>query len=396
MSERSADFAVLRAGVREMLPFGGMAVVVGVAALELQEALPPGLRTSAWWVVPAISVWGGVAIGGPSPAAALHLMLRPVGRVRLLVLRLLALWSVMFVAAVLLVVASNTLALEIQDGGPSTGWLVAATLFGTAVGAQAGLGGHREPVALGVAVLLLAGYAMPAMLAVEMLELSWTRVLRCAGAWIWPAVGVIVVAALAPVFMAWQRWWPRSGRTIVLRVTSSSVMATVGAIVTMTVPIAATSKTVAHAELLAVIGGNERGVYVAVGTYRFGDEHVEAVVEMDANGMLEEVWDRSVLADDERVQMFVGLQDQGLTAVVVRDGASTFVPLGLQSTNKPVGIGLQPRLLGRWHAQESIVRFFRRTFVVAVAHPMVHAHGRLWAVTQEGELWSTPSPEVNR
>ncbi len=403
MSSGASSCAVLRASMREMLPFAGMAVVVGAAVLAFESRtfeFGRASNTAGLWGVPALGLWGGVAIGGTSPAAALHLMVRPVGRVRLLALRVLALWLVLLPAAGVLLLAG----LGFQSGGPSIGWLAAATLFTTAVGAQAGLGGHREPVALGAAALLLATYVFPLQLGIEAMGLSWGRVQRCVGAWGVIAAGVVVVAAFVPVVVAWRRWWPRRGRAIAARVIAGSVVVTGIAAVAVTVPMVRTAAMLEHAELLGVIGAGKDGVYVVVGTYdTSGDESVDGLVEIDLEGRVRVAWDRRVSLGPERVASVSpdwAIVPGGLRAAMVQDGRSIWIPIGAHLEPRSRFDTLDRRDYDRvWFAERIATRLVARETLTVPndswmrSGPTYFAHGRIWAVSRlTGELWSAALP----
>lgn len=401
MSSGASSRAVLRASVREMLPFAGMAVVVGAAVLAFESRtfeFGRAPNTAGLWGVPALGLWGGVAIGGTSPAAALHLMVRPVGRVRLLALRVLALWLVLLPAAGVLLLAG----LGFQSGGPSIGWLAAATLFSTAVGAQAGLGGHREPVALGAAALLLATYVFPLQLGIEAMGLSWSRVQRCVGAWGVVAAGVVVVAAFVPVVVAWRRWWPRRGRAIAARVFAGSVAVTGIAVVAVTVPMVRTAAMLEHAELLGVIGAGKDGVYVVVGTlHEPGQESVDGMVEIDLEGRVRVAWDRQASLGPERVASISHdwVIPGGLRAAVVQRGRSMWIPIGAQ-LQRPEHFDSRTREYAcLWLSQRIVERNVSRETLVVPSEPWTRsrptnvAHGRIWTVAAStGELWSVPIP----
>ncbi len=373
------DRAVVWAALRELAPMLGLAVVIGGVVLSFEHGRDFGFGRSSRGLigVPLAALWGGVALGGSSPAAALHLMVRPVGRLRLLALRVLALWLVLLVAGFLLLVAGGFF----WSGGPSLAGIVLATVFATGVGAQAGVSTQRETVALGASLLLLAGHLGPVHLAIDAAGLSWDRVMVFAGVELVPAVAIVVIAVFAPVCVAWRRWWPRGGHRIMIRSLGLSLVA--GG---LGVPLGATPVLLAvaqpeHGELLAIVGQDDAGIWVATGTRGpGGDDLVDGVVAIALDGRRTTVWDRRASHADWRVESFE-MEPGDVTRLKVgvsRGGKGDWIVL-----DRPV---VRPRKYRPYPAWRFAGHHLRRSVVVSADLPQWIVVGqcarRVWNPTE--------------
>jgi hypothetical protein len=433
------DAAIVRATLRELGPLllGTLAVGLLVALSSLKDVREMSDSPNTWplCVLPVAALFGGLAVGGGTKTNLVHLLSRPVSRLRVLAWR----WGLLLVGLAILAIPLWSIGLNQFARGPGLWSIAIATVLASAFGAQGATVSDREANALAGALMLGGALVLPMQLSLQAEQITWTRLNDTMG-WLWLVpLSLALVVLAAPVAWSWSRELPVRGVQSGARTVLASL---VGSLVLVTAVLSPMTSWVAAPErgqLLAVVAMSSDGLVVATGTRGEDGERdvVDGLVVIDANEERRTIWDRSIEAPDTTV-WFIAVPEITIASpfddtihIAVVDGPEPSaehplrdIPLAIEI----VGERPNPAALDAAH------REFRQTWdaaygseeaplVVVQGHslsivdltaavprirqlPAIRAteitfdrragfaiaDGRIWAVLYNGSLWSAPVP----
>lgn len=431
------DRAIVRATVRELGPLWlgtlGVGVLVALVTADGRAADPGAVNTWPLVTLPIAALWGGLAVGGGTRERLVHLLSRPVPRLRTLAWR----WGVLLLGLGMLAAPLWWLGLGQLDRGPSLGTIATATVLATVFGAQGAAVSDREPIALAVALMLGSALLAPVELTLEVTRVSWARVASALGSGGWPVVAVTGVVLALPVVWVWATALPVRGAPTASRTVLASLGASIACYLFVALPFLRWTAHPLRGELIAVIAATEDGPVVATGTLgRDGErDFVDGLVSINPAGERHLLWNRRDAAPDATLWHaaaqadFSGLRLQlvdGLEPRPTDPGYEVVLPVALVGEPpNPVALELirihRPRrgwdqAHGRVdapfvaiHGNEVFGVDLSRppglTTVLDRARPSdipvrrggyAVAHGSVWVVRADGMLHRTSLPEASR
>ncbi|HET6585457.1 MAG TPA: hypothetical protein VFG69_18490 [Nannocystaceae bacterium] len=425
------DAAIVRATLRELAPllFGtlGLGVLIALAQLDTRS-IRSSIGTNTWplTVLPLAALWGGLAIGGGSRATLVHLLARPVARLRILAWR----WAVLLGGLAVVALPLLWIGLYQHGRGPSLEAIAAVTVLMSIFGAQGGALSDRELYSLGGAMMLGSALLLPVQLGMEAQQITWTRADETLDwGWLVP-LAIASVLSTIPVLAMWRRALPVRGVEAGARLVLTSLAASLVVAVAVAWPTITWLSAPERGQLLAVVAVAEGRPIVATGTRGEDGERdvVDALVRIDADGERHVVWDRREEGENLTVWHVAlpgvksdGALDDTIEMNVV-DGPEPDPSHPLATLELPVDLEVEhPRegddfssTYGPADARQIVVygnqvfhgkfidRGPRRSRPVISIRPSeipstrqgAHAvgAGRIWAVSEAGELWSAPVP----
>lgn len=308
-----------RAAWRELWPASIFALVLALATwawsipaqLELREHGVKGSSPVSWLVLillPA-AIYAGLAVGR-SPTRALAFMLaRPCARVRLLWTRAEIAMASLGIAVALAVapaLAHHAYADELIELALCVALLGLAFAFAV----LAALVTDREPLALGVAVLLFAVGPCVMLVACEWLGITPPRVVSAHPIGLIAAIGVAIAACIGAAKELWCEHLPLRARGTIERVMLRASRGWAAAML-FCGALAWHSSAADEGVPMVVLGGDAGGPIVAVGS---PGGRVDAVLGVDGGVLLD-----ATASDEEIVR---AVTDGERLAVTLTDGES--------------------------------------------------------------------------
>jgi hypothetical protein len=260
------EWALVRLSLRElsylpwvalggaMLTLLGLSGVVPVTAggVAPSHATPTG--DAAGWALAGMfpaALWGGMVASGPS--SVMHLLARPISRVRIIAVRLLVTVVVLAACGLLVVVAGRSL--TIHDMVPlSVSEQAVMLCYAVASGAVARCLRADEPFAVGVAVLLLAFSSVGVWLVTSFAGVSLARSFQTLGWATLPVCALVFVTAVAPLLRHWARFVPLEGRWVLGQCAGAYLGVLVLHSLVIWYPVAVSATLPANASPTAVLG----------------------------------------------------------------------------------------------------------------------------------------------
>lgn len=287
------DRAIARMAIRELAPVHLGALGLGIAVAIFGDEPSFGVAGRDTWpllVLPVAASWGGMIIGGGSRDTLVHLLARPVSRLRVLAWR----WLVLLVGLACVAGVLGWMLVVDPVEGPDLDAILVLTLLGSAFGAQGAALMRNESFGMGAAIALAGVLVLPLQLTIDANRLSWARV---SGALGWSAIvpGMIVFAITAvPVAHAWSRALPARTTQDVLRVLATGLVSSLAIILLVGIPIFHFAAQPERGELLGVVAVSPEGPLVATGTRGTdGDRDVvDGIVRIALDGTRTSLWDR--------------------------------------------------------------------------------------------------------
>ena len=195
------DAAIVRMTLRELAPLhlGALAIGMLVAMSQLDDFRELSESPNTWplCVLPAAALWGGLTIGGGTKASLVHLLARPVSRLRVLAWR----WGLLLAGLAIVALPLWWIGLHQCGRGPGLWSLAITTLLASTFGAQGGALSERESYAIAGALLLGGALVLPVQLAIEAEQTTWTRMNSALGWW-W-LVPLVAAFALQTAPVGW-------------------------------------------------------------------------------------------------------------------------------------------------------------------------------------------------
>jgi hypothetical protein len=352
MRDRPAarELAIVRATLLELalLLLGALAIGLLVALTSLGDPLDGNgdPNTGPLLVLPFVAFWGGLTIAGTSRAALVHLISRPIPRLRVLVLR----WSVLLLGLAAIALPLLWIGTQQASGGPSVAAIAALTLIASAFGAQGSSIAEREAFALAAAILLSGATVVSVQLQIGAAQLSASRLDQVLGphlVWL-SVVGFAVFAA--PVAWSWSRALPlrspRSAATTLLL----SLLATLAFAAGIVRPALSWVSRPEHGELLTVVAATPDGIVVTAGS-RGSDgrrDVCDGLLLIRDDGRRVTIWDRRVEAPSSVIWWVTGPDDfeegviEGLIAIELVDGVERVAGHEVRSVRIPMEVIGEP------------------------------------------------------